>query len=461
MPPTGGKQTPLTQHGREPITSYSWGGWGTQNDITQFREVFQPDQGIFSPSYPLVPPERERVRLWDFPVGYNTTYTPRSYEPIGFDELRALAESHDITRLAIETRKDQIEKLEWTIKSRDERNPAADAPAHIERLTEFWRMPDGEQPFATWLREALEDVLVLDAPAVEIRRNRGGDIIGLDVVDGSTIKVLVDDTGRRPRPPAPAYEQVIHGRPWRLLSDDELIYLPRNRRPQKAYGLGPVEQIVVTVNIGLRRQIMQLQHFTEGNVPPGLMNAPDGWNTEQIRQYQEWFDSILAGNTGNRTRLLWGPSGAKYQAFKEPPYKDDFDEWLARIVCYAFSLPPTAFTPQVNRATAQTSQEAALEEGLAPLMGWVKRLVDSVIQKRMGHSDLEFAWSEMRPTDPTDQATILSNYVKGGIYTPNEARDVLGLGPVEGGDHAMFLTAQGPVLLRDVGSPNTNTGGES
>jgi HK97 family phage portal protein len=457
MPPAGGKQTPLTQRGREPITSYTWGGWGTQNDITQFRQVFQPDQGIFSPSYPLVPPERERVRLWDFPVGYNTTYTPRSYEPIGFDELRALAESHDITRLAIETRKDQIEKLEWTIKSRDDRNPVADAPAHIERLTEFWRMPDGEQPFATWLREALEDVLVLDAPAFEIRRNRGGDIIGLDVVDGSTIKVLVDDTGRRPQPPAPAYEQVIHGRPWRLLSDDELIYLPRNRRPHKVYGFGPVEQIVVTVNIGLRRQIMQLQHFTEGNVPPGLMNAPDGWNTEQIRQYQEWFDSILAGNTGSRTRLLWGPSGAKYQAFKEAPYKDDFDEWLARIVCYAFSLPPTAFTPQVNRATAQTTQEAALEEGLAPLMGWVKRLVDSVIQKRMGHSDLEFAWSDVRPTDPRDQSVILSSYVKDGIFTLNEARDVLGLDPVEGGDAPMFLTAQGPVLLRDSVVPKANT----
>src|SRR5271165_1622583 len=314
MPPAGGTRTPLTQLARAPLASYTWGRWGTQppgepamrtsepnmgsdnssaarGDITQFREVFQPGQGIFSPSYPLVPPEHERVRVWDFPVGYNTTYTPRSYEPIGFDELRALAESHDITRLAIETRKDQIEKLEWTIKSRDERDPTADAPSRIEQLTAFWHQPDGEQPFATWLRETLEDVLVLDAPAFEIRRNRGGDIIGLDVIDGSTIKVLIDDTGRRPQPPAPAYEQVIHGRPWRLLSDDELVYLPRNRRPHKAYGFSPVEQIVLTVNIGLRRQIMQLQHFTEGNVPPGLMSAPQEWNSEQIRQYQEWFDS--------------------------------------------------------------------------------------------------------------------------------------------------------------------------
>ena len=90
-------------------------------------------------------------------------------------------------------------------------------------------------------------------------------------------------------------------------------------------------------------------------------------------------------------------------------------------------------------------------------MGWVKRLVDSVIQKRMGHSDLEFAWSDVRPTDPRDQSVILSSYVKDGIFTLNEARDVLGLDPVEGGDAPMFLTAQGPVLLRDSVVPKANT----
>jgi hypothetical protein len=112
-------------------------------------------------------------------------------------------------------------------------------------------------------------------------------------------------------------------------------------------------------------------------------------------------------------------------------------------------LPPTAFTPQVNRATAQTAQEAALEEGLAPLLGWVKRLIDGVIQTRMGYVDLEFAWSNTRPTDPKDQATILGSYVRDGIYALNEARDILGMSAVEGGDEPMFSTAQGPVLLSE------------
>ena len=41
------------------------------------------------------------MRALDYPVGYNYIYTPRSFEPIGFAELRALAQNHDITRLCL------------------------------------------------------------------------------------------------------------------------------------------------------------------------------------------------------------------------------------------------------------------------------------------------------------------------------------------------------------------------
>jgi hypothetical protein len=276
------------------------------------------------------------ISRWSFPSG-------SAYAATVADNGNAIADAHDITRLAIETRKDQLERLDWAIRVIGDKPRQPHAAGRVQAVAEFWRRPDGERPFATWLRELMEDLLVLDAPVLELRRNRGGALIGLDIVDGATIKVLADETGRRPRPPAPAYEQVIKGRPWKLLTSDELLYWPHNPRPHKAYGFSPVEQIVMTVNIALRRQVMQLQHFTDGNVPPGLLNAPDGWNVEQISLFQEWFDSVLAGNTGSRTRLVWGPSGSKYQAFKEAPYKDDFDEWLARIVCYAFRCrrPPS------------------------------------------------------------------------------------------------------------------------
>src|SRR5579862_7039687 len=145
MPPQGGLRTPLT-------LSYTWNQQGLE---TRFSEVFQPGQGIFSPGYPLAPAEPEQVRLWDFPVGVNTIYTPRAYERVSFDELRALADAHDITRLAIETRKDQLEKLDWTVKPRSVRRVSGEVLARAAEVAQFWRCPDGERPFATWLRELL------------------------------------------------------------------------------------------------------------------------------------------------------------------------------------------------------------------------------------------------------------------------------------------------------------------
>ena len=44
----------------------------------------------------------------------------------------------------------------------------------------------------------------------------------------------------------------------------------------------------------------------------------------------------------------------------------------------------------------------------------------------MGHSDLEFAWQEIKETDPEVQEKVITSYVKTGIYTPNEAREELG-----------------------------------
>ena len=35
---------------------------------------------------PLVPVDRQRPRAWNYPVGWNTVYTPRSWEPIPYEE---------------------------------------------------------------------------------------------------------------------------------------------------------------------------------------------------------------------------------------------------------------------------------------------------------------------------------------------------------------------------------------
>ena len=401
----------------------------TQTPLRDFSMSYTTtwNQGTFSPGMPLLPPQQEPVRAYDFPVGINLQWTPRVPEAFGFPALRSFA-NVELVRLAIETRKDQIERMDWRVKKIGAKRTDPTNP-EIKAAMAMLRKPDGVTHFATWLRKLIEDLLVLDAPAIEIRKNRGGALIGLDVIDGATIKLLVDPTGRTPVAPEPAYQQIIKGRIWSSLTTEELIYAPRNVRPGKFYGFGPVEQVIVTINTILQRQASQLAHFTASNIPAGILNAPDGWTPEQIKQYQDLMDAVLTGNTANRAKLMMAPSGSKYQAFKDAPIKDDFDEWLARIVAFAFSLPPTPFVKQVNRDTSQADQDRALQEGLSPLLNWAKRLLDDVIQGLMGFTDLEFAWESPADIDPETQSKIDDVDLGNGTRTLNEIRDGRGLDP--------------------------------
>ena len=82
--------------------------------------------GPLEPMAPIAPPE-VAGRQFDFPPGFNLQTRPRAYEPIGFMELRALADAYDLLRRVIETRKDQIARHEWNIKPREGRLAPDDA----------------------------------------------------------------------------------------------------------------------------------------------------------------------------------------------------------------------------------------------------------------------------------------------------------------------------------------------
>ena len=438
MPPTGGIRTSL-----------SW-------QITQGPLGPAVTDAIFSPGQPLAPPDQEPVRVWDFPVGVNTTITPRAAEPFGFAHLRAFS-NVELVRLAIETRKDQLESLHWRLNPREGVAATPALAARTQALTQFWRRPDGVHPFATWLRLAIEDLLAIDAPAFEKRRDRAGRLIGLDVVPGDTIKLLVDETGRTPAPPFPAYQQIIKGRVWADLSTDDLLYAPRNRRPNHVLGFSPVEQIVVTIQTIINRQAAQLAYFTEGNAPLGFLTAPEGWGPSQIRELQLWLNAQLAGQASERAKLIWTPAGADYKSLKDPPLKDDFDEWLARIVAFAFSLPPTPFVKQMNRATAGEDQDRSLEEGLAPLKAWVKRLIDGVNEAEFGETDLEFAWHEPVEVDPNVQSDIDDKALRNGSATINEIRARRGQPPLVGGDEPRIYDATGAQALTGSVAPQPPT----
>jgi hypothetical protein len=386
--------------------------------------------GWFGPGRPQSPqaPVAEAGRAFDYGTGVNLTNTPRGDEPISFGQLRALADAHDITRLAIETRKDQLCKLDFAIVPKEDGKKPDDTCREIE---DFLREPDRIHDWQQWLRMMVEDCLVIDAATIYPRMTNGGKLFALELIDGSTIKRVVDSTGRTPLGDEPAYQQVLKGVAATNYRFDELLYRPRNPRVHKFYGMSPVEQIIVTVNIALRRQMGMLDYFTAGTIPDALCGVPENWNMEQIQAFQKHFDSLMADTTTRRKlRFVPGDMAKGYKETKQPPEKSVFDEWLARVVCYAFSLEVTPFVSQVNRAVADTNREQALSEGLAPLQKWIASIIETIIRRYWNRTDLRLKWTTEDTIDAETQSKIDVAYCNAGIWLPDEVRQRQGKDPL-------------------------------
>lgn len=410
----------------------------------------------FGPGQPMTPqaPPEVAGRAFDFPQGYNLINATRAYEPITYGTLRAFADGYDLLRLIIETRKDAMERLRWVIQLREGGRLSAQKRNKIKELTKFFLKPDGEHDWNTWLRMLLEDLFVIDAPSIYQRRKRNRSLYSLEVVDGATIRRVLDDWGRTPEGEnETAYQQILKGMPAVNYRKSDLIFKPRNVRVHKVYGYSPVEQILMTVNIALRRQIWQLNFFTEGNMPESLIGVPEQWTPDQIKQFQTWFDNLLAGNTAERRKAKFVPSavGKTFIPTQENELFGKAEEWLARVCCFAFSISPQPFLQMMNRSTADNASREAAATGLASIQNWVKSLVDSILADELDAADYEFVWRGDDELDPVKRQQITADDVKNGMLTVNEGRIANGREPYDDArfDEPMFQTSNGlaPLIL--------------
>jgi hypothetical protein len=185
----------------------------------------------FGPGSPLYPAPLDPVRpdsgrpaprLYEYPVSWNLTGTANRLH--SWQLLRDAADGLSLFRRCIEIRKDHMTGLDWDIvisqgaietAQRDEGPGTGRADLEgrlrdrlspeIDRAAAFIGEPDRANgySFAQWLSMLLEEVFVLDAAAIYPRRTYGGDLWSLEVLDGSTIKPLLDADGFRPLSPHP------------------------------------------------------------------------------------------------------------------------------------------------------------------------------------------------------------------------------------------------------------------
>lgn len=399
----------------------------------------------FGPLQPtkVIAPSSYRPRQYGYTPGANMSWTPKGEDtPITFDILRALADQWDILRIAIDIKKDQIVGVPFELRPiRQPGEMVTDFKARtagdktLRDLTAFWKKPDGHHPWKQWLHLWLEDLIVLDAVALWMSRDKQGKVATVHPLAGDTIGRMLTDQGFTPPPGSTAYQQVVYGMPCWDFDVTDLVYGMQNERTNRRYGFSKVEGIINTVCFGLRRQEWQISEYTSGTVPEALVFLPADLPVNRVKEVQDWFDSILAGDLGMRRRVRFLPgmgSGENARPNvifpKEPLLKDELDVWLAQVVCAHIGISAQKFLKMANRASAEEANDAAAQEGLKPDVDFVIDELNECLSRMGMANDYEWASQTHRDVDPL-KAAQADNLIVGKIVTVNESREDRGRDP--------------------------------
>lgn len=371
---------------------------------------------------------------------------------VSFEVLRNFSVVYDVARACINHRKRQISNLEWNIVPRDQKEVN---DTQVDAVKLFFKKPYPATNFRTFVDKILEDMLVFDGIVLWKDVTFGGQIEGLLNVDASTIRIKVAEDGTLPLPPEAAYVQMINGQVHEKYTLDEMYYRIMNPRTNTPYGLSPLESLIIGVDSALRSQLYNLSLLSDGNVPEGFFTLPKDWDSDNIKEFQTWFDAMLAGNPMKVTRLKFMPDG-KYFPTKKPADMQfiEFEKWLLMKTCAMFDVQPSdiGFTDMVNKSTSDSQQELGMERGLVPTALFLKELFDEIIEQDFGLVDLQFEWVGLQATDVDFELKRNESMLKNGAMTIDEWRTQQGMEPfnLESTQNPMIHTGNGPVMLEGI-----------
>ena len=421
--------------------------------------------GAINPVNPLT--GRPEPRRYEYQVAQNINIVPTRLVP--FSTLRDAADSIDILRRCIEVTKAKMNGLDFDIvlgADASEKIAAESGGDHvramakarekytdeINRLREFWENPDKSNGYTwqDWINIAIEDILVIDALAVYPQPTVGGDLYGFQILDGSTIKPLIDDRGMRPMSPNAAFQQILYGFPRSEFAAteedpkadgeftaDQLAYLVRNRRSTTVYGFSPVERALPLADIYLRRQQWIRAEYTDGVMPELMFTTDEDWGTnpDLLLAYERILNDDLAGQTEQRKRARLLPKGLTpivNEGYGEK-FKDTLDDYLVTSICGHFGVQPAeiGFSPKGGLGGAGFSEGQAENGealGIGPLSNWISKQLTNLSYTYLGMPrELEFKLMTSQRLDNEENARKNEIEIRSAGKSVNERRSELGL----------------------------------
>ena len=414
-----------------------------------------------SPIYKAVIPKF----LYKPPYGY-----PRF---VDIPELRRLSATPYVS-MCVTTIIDEIAAIPWEIVPRDtletpEGEESVEPVAHIKEVNDFLMNPNvNKENFNIILRRLLKDILELDSAVLIKVFNMTGDLKEIYAKDGGTftlnpdifgtfqncaeiiptwqLESMSDKDKQEYMDTKPAYFQygwITGARPMPF-GTREVIYFMRNPRTDNIYGRAPVEILLDTIQLLLYGQDMNLDYFTDNNIPKGVFRM-EGAASEDIQAFKEQWQTAtkVKNEVGDWRKRWWKMPVINTQGqFERIQFSNaeleiiQQQEWFTKLVWSVFGITPSelGFTESSNRATELVQSRVFRRKAIRPILQLLEHHLNQELIWSEFYEDVEFKFVTEDLGEDLEKAELYEKQLKNGIRSINEVREIMQLPPVEDGD---------------------------
>ena len=258
---------------------------------------------------------------------------------------------------------------------------------------------------------------------IHMDRDRAGNIIGLTPLHPYQMQVLPtgDMTGRR----------YLHL--GNELNIENVLHIRWFTPPQSLVGVSPLIQSRNLVGLAIAMDRHLAQFYAEGATPSSVLETDEKLTLEQANILRNTFDA-----THRRHRrpavlsngLKWRPittSAADMQMIESR-------EQLIRDIGRIFRIPSHLIMASGDSQTYQNVEQASLNFLVHTITPWLRRLEIGFSRLLPNGTDLAFDTTALLRTDALTRAKVNAINVTMGALSPNEARQIEGREPYDGGD---------------------------
>lgn len=299
--------------------------------------------------------------------------------------------------------------------------------------------PNRSQTRIQFFRNWMESKLTRGNTYVLKERDTRGKVVALYVLDPHRVIPYIDESGA-------VYYQLMRddfvAQPANgiLVPASEIIHDRWNTLYHPLVGLSPIYAAGVSALTSLNAQRNSANLFKNSAQPGGVLSAPGTIDEDTVKRLKENFESNFTGDLAGKVAVLG--DGLTYERLAMSAVEAELIEqlkWSDLHIAGIFGIPAY----KINAGTVPISNNVAAlnqlyySDTLQPHIEDIEILLDDGLELGKGSKrriGTEFDLNALLRMDMATLVKTAGEGVKNGILKPNEARAMLDLPTVPGGD---------------------------